>query len=65
MCETEDRAEKIMPNWSYWGTGVVLVSKKSWLESRRRIVSVLKQLSRSKKQIIELRKKLELQSSGI
>ena len=52
----EERAAKLMPNWSYWGSGVVLVPKNNWLKSRRRMESLLQQVSRSKKQIIELRK---------
>lgn len=50
-----DRVTMIMPNWTYWGTGVVLVSKKEWQASEMRIAAILKQLSRSKKQILELR----------
>ncbi len=54
--EIEERVAVIMPNWSYWGNGIVLVSKNEWQASEKRINSVIRQLSRSKKQIIELRK---------
>ena len=52
----EERAAKLMPDWTYWGSGVVLVPKSNWLKSRRRIESLLQQVSRSKKQIVELRR---------
>ena len=51
-----DRVTKIMPCWTDWGNGVVLVSQKEWQASEARISSILRQLSRSKKQILELRR---------
>jgi len=53
--DIETRTENIMPKWSFWGDGVILVSKKEWYKSRNKIVSILKQMSRSKKQIMENR----------
>ena len=45
----EDRASKIMPTWSFWGEGVVLVKKEQWYKSRAKIIAILKQLHRAKK----------------
>ena len=52
----EERAGNLMPVWTFWGVGVVLVSKDNWLKSKRKIESLLRQVHRSKKQITELRK---------
>lgn len=54
----EERAAKLMPEWTFWGDGVVLVTKGNWLRSERRLQSLLRQVSRSKKQIVELRSHL-------
>ena len=51
----ERAAANLMPVWTFWGDGVVLVSKNNWLKSQRRIESLLRQVHRSKKQIVELR----------
>ena len=48
--EYEERAEEVMPKWSSWGGGIVEIKKKYWYESRNRIISILKQLHRAKKQ---------------
>ncbi len=55
--EIEERVQLLLPNWAHWSNGVVLVSKKEWNASENRIRSILQQLHRSKKQMIELRKK--------
>lgn len=44
----QDRAEKIMPTWSEWGGGVVMIKKEQWYKSRARIISILRQLHRAK-----------------
>ena len=46
--EYKQRAEYIMPHFSYWGSGVVLVSRIEWEKSNRRICAILKQLHRAK-----------------
>jgi len=55
MSSNEERAGNLMPVWTFWGDGIVLVTKTNWLKSQRKIESLLRQVSRSKKQIIELR----------
>ena len=55
----DSRTTNILPTFTFWGDGIVLVTQKEWRESTRRIESVLNQLSRSKKQIIELKRRQE------
>jgi len=50
-----DRVANIMPNWAYWGGGVILVSKKEWQSSETKIAAILNQLSKTKKQYNNLR----------
>lgn len=38
------RVAKIMPVFTFWGDGIVLVTRKEWLKAERRIESILKQL---------------------
>ena len=52
----EQRAEKIMPDWTFWGDGIVLINKKQWYKSRDRIIAILKQLSISKRKLRGLAK---------
>ena len=44
----EERAENILPNWSYWGGGVVLIKKENWYKSQKKIIAILKQLRKAK-----------------
>jgi len=44
----EERAENIMPVFTFWGEGIVLIKKDHWYKSRGRIISILKQLHRAK-----------------
>jgi hypothetical protein len=44
----EERAENILPNWSYWGEGVVLIKKENWYKSQKKIIAILKQLRKAK-----------------
>ena len=46
--EFEDRAENVLPTFTYWGTGIVLIKKEQWYKSRDRIKAILKQLHREK-----------------
>ena len=39
----EDRAEEVMPNFSFWGDGVVLVKTEQWYKSRDKIIALLNQ----------------------
>jgi hypothetical protein len=50
MSETkyEERAEKIMPQFTFWGEGIILIKKEEWYKSRYRIIDILKQLHRAK-----------------
>jgi len=48
--EYEERAAKIMPLCGSWGGGIVQVKKAYWIQSRDRIISILKQLHKTKKQ---------------
>jgi hypothetical protein len=50
MSETkyEERAEKIMPQFTFWGEGIILIKKEEWYKSRYRIIAILKQLHRAK-----------------
>jgi len=43
-----DKSIKILPNWTFWGSGVVLVTKEQWLKSESKIEAILKQLHRAK-----------------
>ena len=52
MCEDyEKRAEKIMPDWSYWGEGIVLIKREHWYKSRKKIIAILKNLHKAKKKM--------------
>ncbi len=57
MDSIEERTTNILPTFTFWGDGIVLVTQKEWRKSARRAESVFKQLSRSKKQIIELKRR--------
>ena len=52
MAETEEeyieRAAMILPDWTFWGEGIVLVKKEHWLKSESKIEAILKQLHRAK-----------------
>ena len=52
MAETEEeyieRAATILPDWTFWGEGIVLVKKEHWLKSESKIEAILKQLHRAK-----------------
>ena len=50
----EKRVGSIMPSWTFWGEGIVLVNKKQWYKSRDRILAILKQMHKTKKRIKEL-----------
>ena len=43
-----DKSIKILPNWTFWGSGVVLVTKEQWIKSESKIEAILKQLHRAK-----------------
>jgi len=47
----KDRAAKILPEWSYWGEGIVLVKREQWERSERKIISMLKNLRKLKKHL--------------
>ncbi len=55
----EDRAEEIMPNFSFWGDGVVLVKKEQWYKSRDKIIALLKQEPELDEKIAIASKKLQ------
>lgn len=44
----EERAEKIMPQFTFWGEGIILIKKEEWYKSRYHIIAILKQLHRAK-----------------
>ena len=44
----ENRAEKIMPQFTFWGEGIILIKKDEWYKSHYRIIAILKQLHRAK-----------------
>ena len=48
-------AAEIMPAWSFWGAGVVLVKQEQWQRSQNKIASILKQLHKTKERIKENR----------
>lgn len=60
----EERAEEVMPKWSSWDGGIVEIKKKYWYESRNRIVSILKQLHKAKKQVKRI-KNLETENKTL
>lgn len=51
----QDRAERIMPDFYFWGEGIVIIRRDEYYRSRARIIAILKQLRRAK----ELRTSLE------
>ena len=46
--EFEDRASDVLPTFTYWGSGIVLVSQEQWWKSRDRIKAILRQLHKEK-----------------
>lgn len=57
MAKNDDycqRAAKIMPVYTYWGSGVVLITHKEWLKANERLCSILNQLHKAKIKAKEL-----------
>jgi len=44
----EDRAANFLPDFIFWGEGIVVIKQKDWWKSRNRIKAILKQLHKAK-----------------
>lgn len=50
-----ERAEEIMPVFSYWGEGIIVINKEQWRRSRYKIQSLLKHLHQAKCMLKEVK----------
>lgn len=49
----EERAAKIMPTFTFWGNGIVLITQKEWQKAEKRIRAIFRQLSKAKVRLQE------------
>jgi len=55
----QDRAENLMPSFSYWGDGITVIKAEQWYKSRLRIIAILKTLSRIGKKYKKQRNRIK------